>query len=244
MLNKKDHREVNKIVQDANYGNLLFQLLFEILYRLKHIFFSFTFGYFFRSKTHIPGTQADVVLVPGLAENGYSFQNMRNILVKNNYSVHTIFLGFQLGSLYKKSKILENYLQQKDLNNCYIIGHSMGGLISLNMNNEIIAERVKRIITLGTPYKGSMFAYILPFIPAVRSLIPGSSLLKIIQNDLYALNKTIRISSVFDGIVVPTAYSRLNEQDIISPVVGHLNIFKNKGSIKAIVKILDYFESL
>ncbi len=60
--------------------------------------------------------------------------------------------------------LLENYLDEK-ADEIILVAHSMGGLIAkafLNYfaaNNPVVIEKVKKLITLGTPWKGSPFAY-------------------------------------------------------------------------------------
>ncbi len=235
---------ITQIIDSIPVGTILFQMLSEWYYRIRHLLFDYLFGVFYKYSPNKVGKKRPVVLIPGLIENSYSFRGIRKKLIAEGYPVYIPAFGLQLGNLNSKSKLLEQYLIEQQITNCYLVCHSMGGIITCNMNSDLIQERVFEIITLATPYRGSWFALCVPFIPAIRQLIPGSAILKKIQSKTDLLQKTIRISCIHDGLVVPTSYSRLNTEDIVAPVIGHLNIFKNKTGITMLTKILDYLEKL
>ncbi|MBI4742553.1 MAG: alpha/beta fold hydrolase [Betaproteobacteria bacterium] len=102
-----------------------------------------------------------------------------------------------------------------------LVGHSMGGLVARAYLHRFGAERVARLVTLGTPHGGSRLAHI-----AIgrngRQMEPGSDWLQALPRPVVA-PETVVIYSPHDNYVMPQANLRL-EGASHRPVdaVGHL----------------------
>ena len=84
-----------------------------------------------------------------------------------------------------------------------LIGHSLGGLVARYYARRYPAPNVRRIVTLGTPHRGTALAAMRG--GAARKLAPGSQFL----NTLQAADRVpqqfdvVAISSSFDAMVLP-----------------------------------------
>lgn len=83
--------------------------------------------------------------------------------------VEDFIYDWRLNNL-KHTSLLKNKIASMDVDEVYIVAHSMGGIISKICLNEFKDDedikKVKKLITLGTPWKGSM--------DSVKALLYGS----------------------------------------------------------------------
>ncbi len=105
------------------------------------------------------GNKRPVLLVPGWCGRTKSFRKMAERLAREGYPVYPVPLGSQLGCIDRKAGELSKFLDQHTLTDVYVVAHSMGGLISVRsmMKGE---TRIRRLITMGTPYRGTHVIYL------------------------------------------------------------------------------------
>lgn len=105
------------------------------------------------------GTKRPVVLVPGWIGRTRSFLKMAERLAREGHPVYPIPLGYQLGCIDRKAWVLSKFLDEHELSDVYVVAHSMGGLVSVRsmMKGE---DRIRRLITMGTPYQGTHLIYL------------------------------------------------------------------------------------
>lgn len=119
------------------------------------------------------GDRRPVLLVPGFLGRGLCFYRMHRRLAEQGHPTYTLDLGFQVGCLTEKARELERFIDAHELEDFYLVGHSMGGFIALGMHEEVRA-RVRHFITLGTAYHGAVLSHAVPIFRAARQLRPGS----------------------------------------------------------------------
>ncbi len=218
------------------------------------------------------GSKTSVLLVSGWLTRTATLVKIQKKINRAGHPVYIANLGFQVGNILKKSKKISNYITKNDLNDIYIVAHSMGGLISIG--SIILGEkRIRKIFTLGTPYTGSyliFFLYILIillalygftissiafclpllilFMPSLRQMTPGSDLIKLFQLH-YPLIKNIQcIFSSIDNVVINSPLKinkpvRLGrKEDICLHEFGHLNLILGDNSIQEVIKLLEIEE--
>jgi pimeloyl-ACP methyl ester carboxylesterase len=119
-----------------------------------------------------------VVFLHGLAANRSGFLPMRGYLRALGYDRQYAFNYRSSGSLEKLAVAFKRELDDRvQGGRIDLIAHSMGGLVARAYVQQLGGERrVDRLITLGTPHRGTHAAN---FIPAglVRQLLPGSRFL-------------------------------------------------------------------
>ena len=83
-----------------------------------------------------------------------------------------------------------------------IISHSMGGLVTRYYMKYLGgASKVKQVVNVATPHKGTVWAYLEPFTQAAVDMRPGSSLLNSISGYYPGLN----LYSSCDEVVIPNS---------------------------------------
>nr|WP_281168150.1 hypothetical protein [Maridesulfovibrio zosterae] len=181
-------------------------------------------------------------MVHGLYHNRTAWLLMKQKLNSANYSNTTTWQYNSFTTSYPELilKLRKEIIRLHNENNCKIIlvGHSLGGLvISGASNNPEIEKMVSGLITIGTPFRGSVLALIATG-HLGRSLHPSSSLFKGNNKILYPtkISKTAIISPT-DEMVIPWQNLEPDTQDwkiIRSPALGHVAMLYSR-KVAAIV---------
>lgn len=103
-----------------------------------------------------------------------------------------------------------------------IVGHSMGGLVARSYLREYGPARVRRVVTIGTPYAGSRHAWLMSGAPLAQ-MRPGSAYLHALST-LVDHERNVPIVSIWswhDSMVTPQTSSRLSDADIVLSGVAH-----------------------
>ncbi|XDD50767.1 esterase/lipase family protein [Leptospira sp. WS92.C1] len=195
-------------------------------------------GIFIQLEDSPEGDKRPVVLIPGFLGRTLSWEPMLKHLSVNGHPVYTVPLGFQMGNIRSKSRILEEYLIQKKIKDCYIVGHSMGGLIAAGLTYKG-RDRVKKIFIAGTPVRGTYLAYAAPIFIGAWQMMPGS---KFIKETVEVFEKLPNVQSVFtqkDQIILPSENSRLGHfDDVELPEAGHMNLFMGPLGIACLFDLI------
>ncbi len=218
------------------------QVLCELWYAFLFLFVHHIAGIFYKLPFNGKGNKRPVVLISGFWGRTISWGRLYKELIKNGHPVYAVPMGFQVGNIKKKGEELEKFLSDNNIEDCYLVCHSMGGLICWN-NIEQYDGRIRMMITLGTPLYGSRLAYYLPLSVSIRQMQPDSELIKSLKKKYKTFSRAISISAGFDQMVVPAKNSRLNQKnDIVIPEAGHLNLYMGPTGIKYIITLLKRFE--
>lgn len=103
-----------------------------------------------------------------------------------------------------------------------VVGHSMGGLVARNYLRRHGAERIRRIITIGSPHHGSVLAYLFPGV-SLAQLRPGNVWLAALNGERAADEPPIlSLWSWHDSMVAPQSSSVLDRAENVTLYgVGH-----------------------
>ena len=119
----------------------------------------------------------------------------------------------------------------------HVVGHSLGGLIARYYVQRMGGhERIRTLITLGTPHAGTELARMGPLMPLVRQLRPGSDLITELARPAPGIStRFVAFHSDLDQLILPRRNARIEHPDLISrniPVtgLGHLSL-PNNGEI-------------
>lgn len=102
-----------------------------------------------------------VILVHGLWLHGAAFLLQRHWLTRSGFSVHTFSYPSTRRSLDANSLALSRYVTATVGSTIDLVGHSLGGLVVLNMLAQTSDPRIRRIVLLGSPCAGSHCATVL-----------------------------------------------------------------------------------
>jgi triacylglycerol esterase/lipase EstA (alpha/beta hydrolase family) len=119
-----------------------------------------------------------------------------------------------------------------------LIGHSMGGLVSRAYLRRFGAERVDRLVTIGTPHHGSILAWSFPG-RSLAQMHPGGAWLAELNR---AENEPppVPIKSIWsrhDCMVIPQASAVLAGADNVAVIgVGHNALLTDDQALRATVR--------
>ena len=102
--------------------------------------------------------QDTVVLVHGLWMHGWVMRLMGMRLQRCGF--HPVFFSYpsMRNSLSQNALLLSNFVANIAAPRAHFIGHSLGGLLVLQMLAEYPQQRIGRVILAGSPYNGSCVA--------------------------------------------------------------------------------------
>jgi pimeloyl-ACP methyl ester carboxylesterase len=126
----------------------------------------------------------------------------------------------------------------------HLIGHSLGGLIIVQaLADGRLAGQVDTVVTIGTPFRGSPWAYLWPFGTMIRALRDGSPLLRrLAETPVPDGVRWIAVSSTLDAIV-PGRRSVPSHEGVRSVTVddaGHVGMLLSRQVVNLIVAELPY----
>lgn len=189
------------------------------------------------------GAARPVVLVPGFLGRGLAFLRLRDQLAAQGHPVYIADLGFGVGCIRQKSRQLEAFIEDHELEDFYLVGHSMGGVISLGMSDEA-CRRVRHFITLGTAYRGAILSRLVPIFPAARQLHPDSSLIREVIKKARRRDNLTLVVARWDEISFPRRACLLDGscEEIIG-VAGHAELILNSTSCEQVSKLISRLDA-
>jgi pimeloyl-ACP methyl ester carboxylesterase len=189
-----------------------------------------------------PGAPAalPVLLLHGVLCNAGVWDRFSRGLRKHGvHPVYTMSYGPPLASIETFADQLalriETILAQTGARDLVIVSHSMGGLVALAYCRKHGAARIRRLISLATPYYGSVHAWCFPGV-CLSQLRPGSAWLALLHRTPFARPPVTSIWSWHDSMVAPQLSSRMPGADNIELVgVGHNAILADAGALALVI---------
>lgn len=221
--------------------NRFVQILRELFY-LSLDFFLWLLDFVYRMPSVHDGDKRPVVLVSGLKGSTWSFRSLKNSLVELGHPVYAVSFLNPLTSIRQKSQQLENYLVRHDIQDSYVIGHSLGGLAVFSMSYRG-RDRIRKLFAVGVPFKGSFLSALLPVTPSRWQLTPFSNYMKSVQASIQAFSNYQVVFSLADEFIVPGKSARSGRFDDVNlPEFGHLNLIMGELGIEALTSLVEIEE--
>ncbi len=184
----------------------------------------------------VQSDEPPILLIHGYMMRGWSLMYLKKRLEKDGWSnVYT-------WSYIPPFKSIPDYAEQlkrevdKILKNgphdkVVLIGHSMGGLLARHYINHLQGKsHVEKLVTLGTPHKGTQL-WSFTYSPCGVDMRPGSDFLKKLRA-VPAGIETLSIYSSFDEIIIPYQNCHLSGKNVLNKKfddLGHMMlIFSSK----------------
>lgn len=156
-------------------------------------------------------------------------------------SIYTLTLKHPLGSIEefaeqvnKKALQIAKKEKTKDL---ILIGHSMGGLVSLYYAMHLASPgSVQKLITIGSPLKGTKAA-VIGIGKCAKQMKRGSSFIKKLNLE-YNKHKDVllyHIGTKKDQLIIPYASSFLADKCYLVDNMGHIELIYSKKILDKIV---------
>jgi pimeloyl-ACP methyl ester carboxylesterase len=189
----------------------------------------------------------EVLLVPGWSDRPRSFRHIRSFLVNAGFlpaNIHTIDFRSRNGSNVEHAEELAQRIAEIPSNGARdvdIIAHSMGGLAVryLLAHHPAAAHRIRRAISLGSPHRGTMMAW-LGWGHGAHEMRPQSPFLRDLANASFNGAELISIRAIpIDLRILPGSNSVLEgarNYDILC--LGHRDLLRRKRVLRRIVDLL------
>ena len=111
---------------------------------------------------------ADIALVHGLWNRGWMMASMAKRLRARGHEVRVFSYPTRASDLDGHADELRSFLLQQDTRELHLVGHSMGGLVILDMLSRHDDLPPGRVVLLGTPVKGSIVVKRLAKLPGQK----------------------------------------------------------------------------
>jgi pimeloyl-ACP methyl ester carboxylesterase len=120
-----------------------------------------------------------------------------------------------------------------------VVTHSMGALVALAYFRRYGPDKVRRVISLGAPYHGSVHAWLFPG-ACLAQLRPGNRWLAELHRTPFARPPMHSIWSWHDSMVAPQTSSRLaGAEDIALVGVGHTALTGDRVATARALALID-----
>src|SRR5262249_32157320 len=150
-----------------------------------------------------------VLLVHGFLATPRVVSRLLTRLTRAGYSAHSVHLGGLFGRFNALpvemlaavvARRVEQLARNYRCEHVELVGHSEGGLIGRYYVQKLDgARRVRHLITLGTPHRGTPWAYpgyvVGRILPSLRQMVPGSRLLRDLADQHFPTG--VRLTSIY-----------------------------------------------
>ena len=223
--------------------NIIWHLMHDYIYaickQVDSIIFPTPPAYYFNRS--IDGKNP-IILLPGVYEKWHFFKSIADRLSSRGHMIYVLDgLGYNTKEISDSAKIVQEFINKKNLKDVVIIAHSKGGLIGKYVLAFYNAQNnIKKVIAIAAPFGGSNIVKFVPY--KILGLSPSSDSVKILQKREDVNDKIVSIFGVFDSHIWPLKSCRLEgAKNIQVSVYGHHKILADE---KVIGIILDEVRNL
>ena len=204
----------------------------------------FVRGFFGDGLRRPPTVQGPVVFcVHGYTQNGTNFVRLRRALRAAGRPTMAMSMGRRLAPVSWYLGRLERALERAvalEPEPIDVVCHSMGGVLlrAVLVQRPDLADRVRMVITLGSPHRGTAAARGVPWLPEVQAMKRKSSFLESLPRLTELVPRVVTVAATLDTIVYPvdTALEEAAEQVVIR--TGHAGLLTRPEAVDAICQRL------
>lgn len=136
---------------------------------------------------------------------------------------------------------IESICRETGAERIHIVAHSMGGLVSREVLRRQGGRRIRRLITLGSPHRGTTIAAIALF-PCVKDMQRGGEFLAQLERAEASSPPAVKATSIYsrnDDLVFPPETSRLPWADNVElNGVGHVSLLFSREVALRVIALL------
>ena len=172
------------------------------------------------------GLAAPVLLIPGVFETWHYLEAIGDRLTAEGHPVHFIErLGLNRHPIEETAALVREHLEELDLRDVVIVGHSKGGLIGKQlMTVEDRDERIARLIAINTPFPGAPLARYA--VSAWREFAPERPVIRSLAQSTEVNGRIVSIFSAFDQYI-PGSSRLEGATNVKLPLVGHFRVLED-----------------
>jgi pimeloyl-ACP methyl ester carboxylesterase len=186
-----------------------------------------------------------VLLVHGFAGTKSSWSSVAHTLGARGLTVEAMSyppLGTSVEQLAERLVAeVERILRRTGADKVHLVGHSLGGVvIAQAIADRRLSGRVDTVITLGSPFGGSPWAGVLPFVEIVRAATGFAGIATVASAPMPAGVRWLSVTAALD-IIVPgmrSVPSHAQVETIMFDGVGHLGMLLSRQVIGCIAAAL------
>ncbi len=160
--------------------------------------------------TGFDGCRSPVLLLQGFLATRRSLDVLERRLRRDGYWVFSLDLGGLAGrfntrridelAALVRAEVERIYAQHPELGPLTVIGHSKGGLIAAYWVKRLDGHRrVRAVLTMGTPHRGTPLAWTLlplaPLVPSILQMTPRSTLIRGLGSRAWPVD--VRLTSLY-----------------------------------------------
>ncbi len=193
--------------------------------------------------------QPPVVLVHGLFAPRATMLPFQWALKRAGLEAHTVRLPpLNMAAVEGSARLLaakvDQVLESAGVERCDIVGMSLGGLIGLHYLIELEgAPKVRRMITLGTPVRGTWTALAALGSPAARQCLPGSDFLETLEAK--GMPEGVEVIAVYGSFDPVAPKSRCTipgirniEIKTLPQPLAHQSLIASPAAVKTLIEVL------
>lgn len=187
--------------------------------------------------------RSPVLLLHGVLCNAGVWSRFSRLLTARGVRpVYTISYGPPLASIDlfadQLAEKIDAILSATGAASVVVVAHSMGGLVALAYCRKYGVGKIRRLISLATPYHGSIHAAFFPGV-CLTELRPGSAWLHALYRRARPMPPVSSIWSWHDSMVAPQTSCKLKAaQNIALTGVGHNAILADPGAFSRAVALI------
>jgi triacylglycerol lipase len=199
-------------------------------------------GYF--ADGHRPGEGRPVLCVHGYSQSGANFFGLRAHLRRPTVAVSLLH---RLAPLLWYAARLEARLERLIADHpdgVDVVAHSMGGVVLrvVLASRVDLAARVRTVVTLGTPHRGTAAARWIPVLPELKALRRRSAFLAALPSlvELVPHGRVVTIAAAADTLVYPVETALVpGAEHVVLPDMGHAGLLTRFEAYEAVRLALD-----
>ncbi|EKP21677.1 hypothetical protein LEP1GSC116_1759 [Leptospira interrogans serovar Icterohaemorrhagiae str. Verdun HP] len=174
----------------------------------------------------------DIFIVTGYLSGPFFYFKLRKALESKGYKPRILNTPSFLFNTTSAVEVLSKQMDQIPLKSV-LLAHNTGGLITLLLPDRS-RQKIKGLITLGTPFRGSYFL-------AINGLYFGSKYLKELFKTFLFMDRFHPLSPLKEFIFLPASSSVYGEgRDLWFDIPGNYNQVRKTENIRTILEFLAF----
>jgi len=181
-----------------------------------------------------------VVCVHGYTQNGTNFWGIRRALAESGRPTAAVSLHHRLAPMAWYRRRLRRGLRERlDAVDgpVDVVAHSMGGVLLrlVLADDEALRGRIRSVVTLGSPHRGTAAARGIPLLPEVQALKRRAELLAELPGLCELVPRVTNLAGTLDTVVYPlnTALEP-GAAHVVLPV-GHAGLLTHPDAVDAVL---------
>lgn len=194
----------------------------------------------FWKRRSLPGRRPETMVL--LGDGGASpllYLRMTRRLHRAGFSVHVFCCANVFRRIPEHSRRLAAFLAEQDIQDGILIGHGLGSLAALSLPDHG-RQRIRHLISMGTPFHGSRVFLTLPFVPAFGDMAAGSDFLLLHRMNALLFPSFDPFSAWQDQWIVPFNLAHFGQgRDLIFDQSGHYNLILGAENIDTLIDFIN-----